>query len=69
VLGAASLLGDKPALRALKEGEESGVRDYRAALQEVTTTLATPEVLNVFALNLSREEEHVRQLDRLIAAA
>jgi hypothetical protein len=69
VLGAASLLGDKVALRALKEGEESGVKDYRAALQEVTTTLTTPEVLDVCALNLSSEEEHVRQLDRLIAAA
>ena len=68
VLGAASLLGDKAALRALKEGEESGVKDYRAALQEVTT-LTTAEVLDVCALNLSREQEHVRQLDRLIVAA
>ncbi len=68
VLGAASLLGDKVALRALREGEESGVKDYRAALQEVTT-LTAPEVLDVCAMNLSREEEHVRQLDRLIAAA
>jgi Domain of unknown function (DUF2383) len=68
VLGAASLLGDKVALRALKEGEESGVKDYRAALLEATA-VTTPEVLDVCALNLSREEEHVRQLDRLIAAA
>src|SRR4030095_8355265 len=49
VLGAASLLGDKVALRALKEGEESGVKDYRAALQEVTT-LTAPEVLDVCAM-------------------
>jgi bacterioferritin (cytochrome b1) len=66
VLNAASLLGDKAALRALREGEESGVKDYRAALKEVTA-VTTPEVLDVYAWNLSREEEHVRQLDRLIA--
>jgi bacterioferritin (cytochrome b1) len=66
VLGAASLLGDKVALRALREGEESGVKDYRAALTEVTA-VTTPEVLDVYAWNLAREEEHVRQLDRLIA--
>ena len=69
VLGAASLLGDKVALRALKEGEESGVKDYREALREVSTLMTTPEVLDVCAWNLSREEEHVRQLDHLIAAA
>jgi bacterioferritin (cytochrome b1) len=68
VLGAASLLGDKAALRALREGEESGVKDYRAALQEATA-VTTPEILDVCAWNLSREEEHVRQLDRLIAFA
>ena len=66
VLGAASLLGDKAALRALREGEESGVKDYRDALTEVTA-VTTPEVLDVYAWNLSREEEHVRLLDRLIA--
>jgi bacterioferritin (cytochrome b1) len=68
VLGAASLLGEKTALRALREGEESGVKDYRALLQEVTAVV-DPEVLDVCALNMSREEEHVRQLDRLIAFA
>ena len=31
--------------------------------------VTTPEVLDVCAWNLSREEEHVRQLDHLIAAA
>ena len=68
MLGAASLLGDKAALRALREGEESGAKDYRATLQEATA-VTTPEILDVCALNLSREEEHVRQLDRLIAFA
>jgi hypothetical protein len=31
------------------------------------TAVTTPEVLDVYAWNLAREEEHVRQLDRLIA--
>jgi hypothetical protein len=65
VMAAARLLGDKAALIALKEGEESGVKDYRAVLREVTT----PEVLDVCAANMTREEEHVRQLDLLIMAA
>ena len=65
VMGAARLLGDKTALRALKEGEESGIRDYRSALRE----FHTPEVLEVFTANLSSEEEHVLKLDRLIHAA
>lgn len=65
VLGAASLLGDKVALRALKEGEETGVKEYRSAVQGHTT----PEMTDLCASILSREEDHVRRLDRLIHAA
>jgi bacterioferritin (cytochrome b1) len=68
VLGAASLLGEKAALKALREGEESGVRDYREFLHEATAVMS-PGIVEVCALNLSREEEHVRQLERLIAFA
>lgn len=66
VMGAARLLGDKPALKALKEGEESGIKDYRSALQDRTPP---PEIQEICSWILTREEEHVRQLDRLIAAA
>jgi bacterioferritin (cytochrome b1) len=65
VMGAARLLGDKAALRALKEGEESGIRDYRSALRE----FHTPEELEVFTANLLSEEEHVLVLDRMIQVA
>ena len=68
VLGAASLWGDTAALRALREGEENGAKDYRTALKEASV-VTRREILDVCALNLSREEEHVRQLDRLIAFA
>ena len=66
VMGAAKLLGDKSALKALKEGEESGIKDYRSAMRDGTPP---PELQQVFTTIVSREEEHVRQLDRLIEAA
>jgi bacterioferritin (cytochrome b1) len=65
VMGAAKLFGDKPALKALKEGEESGIKDYRAAMRDGTP----PELQQVLTTILSREEEHCRQLDQLIQAA
>ena len=65
VMGAAKLFGDKSALKALKEGEESGIKDYRSASRD----RAPPEIQQVFGSIVSREEEHVRQLDRLIEAA
>ncbi|HWJ05442.1 MAG TPA: DUF2383 domain-containing protein [Steroidobacteraceae bacterium] len=65
VLGAASLLGNKAALRALKEGEEAGVKDYRSAVRDHWT----PELTELCTEIMSREEEHVRRLDRLIHAA
>lgn len=34
VAGAARLMGDASALRALREGEERGIRDYESALRE-----------------------------------
>lgn len=64
VMGAARLLGDKAALKALKEGEESGLKDYRTAQER-----STSELRDVFAAIISKEQEHVRQLDRLIDAA
>jgi rubrerythrin len=66
VMGAAKLLGDKSALKALKEGEESGIKEYRSALRERTPP---PEIQQVVSTIVTREEEHVRQLDRLIEAA
>ena len=66
VMGTAKLLGDKAALKALKEGEESGIKDYRALLQDRTPP---EEIGALVAPIVSREQEHVQQLDRLIEAA
>jgi bacterioferritin (cytochrome b1) len=63
VMGAARLLGDKAALKALKEGEESGIKDYRSVMDRV------PEMAGVFSPIVSQEQQHVRQLDRMIEAA
>ena len=65
VMGTAKLLGDKAALKALKEGEESGIKDYRSLLEGQTP----PQIRNVVTSILTREQEHVQQLDRLIEAA
>jgi rubrerythrin len=64
VMGAARLLGDKAALKALKEGEESGIKDYHSVLDR-----APPEMTGMIRSIVSREQEHVQQLDRLIDAA
>jgi len=63
VMGTAKIFGESAALKALKEGEESGVKDYESVLQDHTPP---PEVQNVFQSILSKEQEHVRQLDRLM---
>lgn len=64
VMGAARLLGDKAALKALKEGEESGIKDYRSVMDRVPA-----EVAGMFSTIVSQEQQHVRQLDRMIEAA
>ena len=65
VMAAARLFGDKSALKALKEGEESGIKEYRSTLRD----RAPPEIQQLCSTIVTREEEHVRQLDRLIQAA
>ena len=65
VMGAARLFGDKAALKALKEGEESGIKDYQSLLRDGSPS----EIRNVVTSIVAREQEHVRQLDRLIQAA
>jgi bacterioferritin (cytochrome b1) len=64
VMGAARLLGDKAALKALKEGEESGLKDYHAVIDR-----APAEMTDSMTSIVAREQEHVRQLDRMIEAA
>jgi bacterioferritin (cytochrome b1) len=65
VMGTAKLFGDTAALKALKEGEESGLKDYR----NVTGGANAPAGLRSdIAALASKNEEHIRTLDRLIDA-
>lgn len=66
ITGAAKIFGDKAALKALKEGEESGLKEYRSLLEDP----ATPgDVKSTVQPLMSRQEAHIRELDRLMEAA
>ena len=66
VMGTAKLIGDKAALKALKEGEESGVKAYESVAQDPSAPADTKSVL---AGIITMEQEHIRELDRLMEAA
>ena len=66
VMGTAKLFGDKAALKALKEGEESGLKEYRAFADDES---APREVKSLAAELAKRREAHIGLLDRLIEAA
>lgn len=65
VTGTAKAISDETALRALREGEQHGVDEYKDALEE--------EEVPVVAKNLIKEkllpnqQKHIGELDKLIA--
>ena len=63
-MGAATLFGDKAALKALKEGEESGLKEYQRIAQD-----AGASTENVVSSFIGRQQAHIDDLDRLIDAA
>lgn len=62
VQGAASLFGDASALKALKEGEEHGIKDYREAFDDIDAP--TREL--VLTRVLPDEQRHVEILDGMM---
>ncbi|MGH8644675.1 MAG: DUF2383 domain-containing protein [Gammaproteobacteria bacterium] len=66
IMGSAKLLGDKTALGALKQGEESGVKDYQEALGEETVPSEAKSLIQITLL--PRQQAHVAELDGLIQA-
>jgi hypothetical protein len=64
VMGAAKLVGDKAALKALKEGEKSGLKEYQRVGQEAGAS--TENILSSF---IQRQQAHIDDLDRLIGTA
>jgi uncharacterized protein (TIGR02284 family) len=61
--GASKMLGDGSALRALREGEEHGLRDYRDAISELDleSRRVVQDVL------LPAQKLHIQALDAMIA--
>ena len=65
IMGAAKLFGDKAALKALKEGEESGFKEYDRFQRESNPSR---EALDLTSELMGRVQRHIRELDSLIAA-
>jgi len=63
VMGTARILGDKSALSALLAGEKKGLEDYQSLMKDERTP---DSVKHVSRTLLTRNQEHIQQLDRLI---
>ena len=63
VQGVAKLFGDASALKALKEGEEHGLKDYEEALDDVDTVSRTLIVNRL----IPNQRRHIATLDGMIA--
>ena len=64
VMGTAKLLGDKAALKALKEGEESGLKEYQDLRLDTTMV---PRLAGLIDNLVAHQNTHIRALDGLIA--
>jgi uncharacterized protein (TIGR02284 family) len=65
VEGTAKAFGDKAAIKALKEGEEHGLKDYKEAVDDVD-----PIARQIIASDLiPAQQRHIQQLDVLLAQA
>lgn len=62
VQGAMNLLGDTSSLKALKEGEEHGLKDYQDAISDIDATSAQL-VRNQL---IPAQQRHINLLDQLI---
>ncbi len=63
VLGTAKLFGDKAALKALKEGEESGIKQYQGLMDDADTPA---DIRSAASTLIQRGRDHVMQLDRMM---
>jgi hypothetical protein len=67
VQGGANLMGKQAALKALQEGERSGVEDYEEALQDPELPSNVRSIIETRLL--PAQQSHIRILDRLLDAA
>jgi hypothetical protein len=66
IMGAAKLFGDKAALKALKEGEESGFDEYERFQRDAHPST---ELFDLSSELMARQQRHIRELDSLMAVA
>ncbi|HKV10987.1 MAG TPA: DUF2383 domain-containing protein [Thermoanaerobaculia bacterium] len=63
ITGTAKLFGDTAALKALKEGEEHGLKDYESALNDKNLP---PDCQALVRGLLAKQREHLFVIDRLM---
>ncbi len=63
VEGAAKLFGNASALKALKEGEEHGLKDYQDALNDESLPVECQTLIQGF---ISKQQAHISTVDQLI---
>ena len=63
-VGAAKLLGDGPTLRALKEGEEHGLKEYKELIENNNVNFESESFIKTICLDQQRL--HIATLDSLI---
>lgn len=66
VTGTAKLLGNTAAIKALKEGEEQGIKDYEDALRSNDLPAECQELIRTKLLPQTRS--HIPALDRMLNA-
>src|SRR5262249_55511946 len=64
VEGTAKLFGDSAALKALKEGEEHGLKDYREAINDVDSSSAAL----IESELIPSQQRHIGTLDRMMSS-
>jgi hypothetical protein len=64
ILGTAQLFGDKAALKALKEGEESGLKEYEEVLGDTDIPQDQKTLINDL---VATQRMHVQTLDGLMS--
>ena len=62
--GGAKLMGDKTALKALRQGEEHGISEYKEALKDETIK---PELKQMIRTQfLPKQEEHIETINKFM---
>lgn len=63
ITGSAKLLGNTAALKALKEGEEHGLKEYQDALKDAKLPADCRDLIQGF---LAKQSQHIQAIDQLM---